>query len=102
MTYRIDRFDTQEDLNAALAEMPTYAASRAMQVTAYEQVAEYGEPDPETGEADMIVPAILADGFWLLRADPEGVDPLALPQGLVAISPLFAGMAEPENMRIED
>ena len=92
MTYRLDRYDTQADLDAALAGKPTYAASSAMQVTAYAQLAVYGEPDPETGEVPVITPAVVAEGCWLLSADAAAPSPLVLPDGVAAISPLFAGM----------
>lgn len=95
MTYRLDRYDTQAELDAVLAAMPTFAASTAMQVTAYVQVVVYSEPDPETGEVPVVAPAMLADGYWLLSADPDAPSPLVLPEGVVAVSPLFAGMAEP-------
>lgn len=87
------RFDSEADRSAFIAEMPTHASSTAMAVTAFEQVAEYGEPDPETGETEIITPAIEADGYWLLKADDAGTDPLVLPDGVVAISPVFMGMS---------
>ncbi|GEM_PF-2374677 len=81
------RFDIEAERNAALAEMPAHPASTAIAVTAYEQVAVFGE----TGE--VLTPAIETEGYWLLKADEAGTDPLNLPEGVVAISPVFMGMA---------
>ena len=83
----LERYDTQEALDAALAAYPAHASSSAMQVTAFAQVAEYGEADPETGEAELLSPAIVSDGYWLLVAGPE---PLVLPEGVVAVDRVFA------------
>ena len=95
MSHRLDRYDAQADLDAALAAMPTYAASSAMQVTAWALAAVHGEPDAETGDVPVIAPAVAADGYWLLSADQDAPSPLVLPAGVVAISPLFAGMVKP-------
>lgn len=87
------RCETEAERRAILAEMPTHASSTAMAVTALAQMALYGEPDPETGALEVVAPAIEVGGFWLLKADDDGSDPLALPEGVVAISPVFMGMA---------
>lgn len=87
------RFDSEAERDAVLAQIPTHASSTAMAVTAFEQVAAYDEPDPETGEVEAAAPAIMADGYWLLMADEAGADPLEMPEGIVAISPVFMGMS---------
>lgn len=95
MSYRLNHYDTQAELDAVMAAMPTHAASSAMQVTAWAQAAVYGAPDPTTGEVPVIAPAVAADGCWLLSVDERAPVPLVLPVGVVAVSPLFAGMAVP-------
>lgn len=65
----------------------------AMRTRAFRQLAEYGAPDPETGEAALLQPAIEADGYWLLYGETGEPSPLALLEGVAIINPVFAGMA---------
>lgn len=95
MSYRLDRFDTAQDRADFIASLKKHPTSIAAIVWAYTQLAEYGEPNPETGEVELIAPAETDPGYWLLIADQEAASPLVLPEGIVGLNRLFAGMETP-------
>lgn len=93
MRYTLARFDDEIAATAGLGSLAS-DASQTLVVTAYAQLPVYGGPD-EAGEVAELSPAVIADGYWLLYADEAGSEPLILPQGIEAISPVFAGMENP-------
>lgn len=78
---RPDLFITDEGLDSG----------KGMVVTAYTKLAvqpDYdaqGEPIEGTGE-----PAEIAPGYWVLLIDAVAAPPITLPEGIVAISPIYA------------
>lgn len=94
-TYALTRYADEAEARADRPDLFVEAGPRgsvAMEVEAYEARATYGEPDPETGEQEMLSPDVVADGYWLLHACEDGADPITLPEGIVGISRIFAGM----------
>jgi len=73
-------------------------------VTVYLAEAVYGEPDPETGERDLITPAVTLPGYWTWISDADGPDAdlLAREACRIVVDPAAAAAGQPFVLMVRD